>query len=452
MTTTHVFIVDTNTFKYHLENLFAGTGAKDINVDFNNVDNTSLRHNVEKTLVSMIADLERIRIGDYIIFYLQQERAEEVYDGKFYGIFKVSDKPFLDNLNYLTNKTLKLSNSYDFEFPKSDRKFKIKNNVVSMTTALTKKEEINLLKKFISEQDKNKIKQFEETFYRNNQFLLRSLEKSLTFRTLIEPFEVYAKGVTEWEALDEIKHIQSPNQMLWSLIYRKLKGNRGNTMITIYESERLFKLLRDKNSRQVLSTNNFTFDIETQEIRADSIAHNYTGRKEKINILPRLIKKHNDKEVFETHLQAYIVQNIGRGTNKDLDRCLLSGLNFEWLGNEVSCGVGMQRIDVMLSLTKNNTKVVLPIELKSIEADTGNIIQIQRYVDWLEQYYIPNRISDIQPVLISKKIPDKNSENYKEIIESFKQFNTKNTRCVPIKYIEYELENDNLKFDEIKYQ
>ena len=31
MTTTHVFIVDTNTFKYHLEYLFAGTGAGVVN-------------------------------------------------------------------------------------------------------------------------------------------------------------------------------------------------------------------------------------------------------------------------------------------------------------------------------------------------------------------------------------------------------------------------------------
>ena len=28
--TTHVFIVDSTTFKMHLENLFAGTGAKDM--------------------------------------------------------------------------------------------------------------------------------------------------------------------------------------------------------------------------------------------------------------------------------------------------------------------------------------------------------------------------------------------------------------------------------------
>ncbi|PJE81157.1 hypothetical protein COU58_03995 [Candidatus Pacearchaeota archaeon CG10_big_fil_rev_8_21_14_0_10_32_42] len=43
------------------------------------------------------------------------------------------------------------------------------------------------------------------------------MQKSLTFRVLLEPYEVYAQGVTEWEALDEIKLIQFPNQMLWSL-------------------------------------------------------------------------------------------------------------------------------------------------------------------------------------------------------------------------------------------
>jgi len=385
MTTTHVFIVDTNTFKYHLEYLFAGTGAKDTYVDFNNNTNTSLYHTVENNLVGMISDSQRLRKGDFIIFYLQQNYSEKVWDGKFYGIFKVKeDLSFLDNND-------------------------------------------------------------------SGQFLKNELIKSLTFRTLLEPFEVYANGVTEWEALDEIKHIQSPNQMLWSLIYRKLKGNRGNTMITIYESERLFKLLRDKNNRQTLSGQKFTFNVQTQEIKQDNTTHNYTGRKEKINILRRLIKKYRDNKAFETHLQAYVVQNIGRGTNKSLDKSLLNGLSFEWLGNEVSCGVGMQRIDVMLSLIKGNIKIVLPIELKSIEASTDNIIQIQKYVNWLEQYYISNRISDVQPVLISKKITNRTSENYKRIIERFKQFNKNNSRCMPIKYIEYELEENNLKFQEIRY-
>lgn len=383
--TTHVFIVGTNTFKYHVEYLFAGTGAKDNRVDFNNSPTTFLNYTTENNLVGMISDSQRVRKGDFLIFYLQQNYSENVYEGKFYGIFKIKeDLSFLDN-----NGT--------------------------------------------------------------RQFLKRDLIKSLTFRTLIEPFEIYGKGVTEWEALDEIKHIQSPNQMLWSLIYRKLKGNRGNTMITIYESERLFKLLRDKNNRQVLTGKTFTFDIPIQEIKVDRVTHNYTGRKEKINILPRLIKKYRDNKAFETHLQAYIVQNIGRDTNKSLDKCLLNGLTFEWLGNEVSCGVGMQRIDIAISLIKPNLRIIEAIELKAKEADTDNAYQLQRYVDWLEQYYLPNRPSDIQPVLVAKKISNKNSENYKNIMESFKQFNKKNNHCIPIKYVEYELEGDALTFNEERY-
>ncbi len=63
-------------------------------------------------------------------------------------------------------------------------------------------------------------------------------------------------------------------------------------MITIYESERLFKLLRDKNNRQMLSGDRFTFDVLAQEIKQDIDRHNYTGRKENINILPRLINKY----------------------------------------------------------------------------------------------------------------------------------------------------------------
>jgi len=222
-------------------------------------------------------------------------------------------------------------------------------------------------------------------------------------------------------------------------------------MITIYESERLFKLLRDKNNREFPNGANFTLDVSTQKIKLDNNSHSYTGRKEIINILPRLIRKYDEGKAFEAHLQAYIVQNIGRNTNSSLDRCLLNGLPLEWIGNEVSCGVGMQRIDVMLSIIKNTTRIAMPIELKPSEATTDTIFQLQRYVNWLEQYYIPNRISDIQPALISMRIDDKNQPYYNYIINSFNEFNNKNSGCLPLKYIEYELVNNDLEFKEEKY-
>ncbi len=391
METTHVFIVDTNTFKYHIEYQFAGTGAAppkgtpERYIDFNSKPTTSFHPKTEDNLVNMIADSQRVRKDDYVIFYLQQNYSQKVFEGKFYGIFKAKeDLSFLDN-------------------------------------------------------------------YDSRQFLKDKLVKSLTFRTLIEPYEVYAEGVTEWEALDEIKYIQSPNQMLWSLIYRKLKGNRGNTMITIYESERLFKLLRDKNTRESLSGTNFTLDVSRQQIRLDNNSHPYTGRKEIIDILPRLIRKYSEGKAFEAHFQAYIVQNIGRNTNLGLDKCLLDGLPLEWIGNEVSCGVGMQRIDVMLSIIKDNIRIAMPIELKPNEATTDTVFQLQRYVNWLEQYYIPNRISDIQPVLISMKIDNKAQPYYNDVINSFREFNKRNYKCLPLKYVEYELAHNDLEFKEEKY-
>jgi hypothetical protein len=89
--TTHVFIVDKTTFKVHLNYLFAGTGAKESVVDFNNNPQTSLHPTTERNLVGMIADASRIRQGDWVIFYLQQSIAEGIYEGKFYGVFKATN-------------------------------------------------------------------------------------------------------------------------------------------------------------------------------------------------------------------------------------------------------------------------------------------------------------------------------------------------------------------------
>ena len=387
--TTHVFIVDSTTFKLHLEYLFAGTGAKDNKIDFNNGPRTALHATTENMLIGMIADGSRIRRGDQIIFYLQQEFSKKIFEGKFFGIFKAkNDWSFLDN---------------------NDRQ----------------------------------------------QYLKNELEKSLTFRTLIEPYKVYTEGVTEWEALDEIKNMTSPNQMLWSLIYRKLKGNRGNTMITIYEAERLTQLIRNKNNRTELNCENkvLSFDPVAQKIIClTERPRDYTGRREVINLLPRLIAKYQAGNSFESHLQAYITRNLGRGANTSLDEVILNGAQIEWFGNEVSCGVGMQRIDIMPSVVQSEQRILIPVELKAVEADEKNIIQIQRYVDWIEQYYIPNRQSDIQPVLVAKKIANKQSNAYQLLVDSFNRFNqANNNRCARLKFIEFDLDNDDLSFEIVSY-
>lgn len=379
--TTHVFIVDETTFKYHLEYMFVGTGAKDNDVDFNNNSTTTLHYSKENLLVGMMADGSRLRQGDYVIFYLQSTVKME---GKFYGIFKVvNDGIFLDNNN-------------------------------------------------------------------ENQYLRAELKKNLTFRQLISPYIVYSEGVSEWEALDEIKCTPSPYQMIWSLIYRKLKGNRGNTMITMYEANKLFRMLECKNPGGPISSQNFTYNLDSKRIESSSQDHIYEGiSNNNINILPRLISKYNSGRAHESHLQMFITQNIGKGTNLSLDEALgINGDNIEWIGNEVSCGVGMQRIDVMYSRVVNEIQCdIVPIELKAVPASIDNIRQIKRYIDWIEQYYIPNKPSTICPTLICKS-----SILSSEVIESFNRFNADaNGRYKPLTYIEYKIEQGNIIFRRVQY-
>ena len=375
--TTHVFIVDHNTFKYHLEYMFAGTGSKDDIVDFNNSSNTNLHHTTENKLLGMIADIKRIRIGDLIVFYLQQDIPKGILEGKFYGIFQVTSEAFLDN--------------------NDDR-----------------------------------------------QFLKQELNKSLTFRVKIAPYQVYSQGVTEWKALDEIQHIISPCQMLWSLIYRKLKGNRGNTMITPYESDRLIALIRCENNRQTLNGHNFTFNENTQEIQECNDQNLYTGRTEYISIFNRLKQKFDRNNQFETHLQSYILEHIH-------DIPYFNNMNIEFLGNEVSCGVGMQRIDILVSSTnQDNSNLIIPIELKSCEVYPNIINQMQRYIDWLEQYYLPNQPnSDIQPIIIARKTNNRQTNNYLSFIAKTQEFNQRNSRILDLKYIEFEVTEQNIIFNEI---
>ena len=372
MSSTHVFIVDSKTFKCHLENLFVGTGAKDVVIDFNNLSTTELHFAKENNLMGMIADFCRVEKGDKVIFYLLQNSSQGILEGKFFGIFKIDSLVFLDNND-------------------------------------------------------------------DHQFLKKELDKSLTFRAVIKPYKVYSEGVTEWEALDEIKSIVSPNQMLWSLIYRKLKGNRGNTMITNYEFERLNKLLKDKNQHREVIGNNFSFNLEAQAIEVTDKNIEYTGRKDVINILPRLIEKYNKRQQFETHLQAYILQNIKNIT-------LFDSENIEWLGNEVSCGVGMQRIDIMLSVNRKNEQVCIPIELKSTEFYSSIIRQIQRYVDWIQQYYIPNHISDIEPMIICRE-----TKNKEGVISNLQKFNKSNKNILKIRYVEFNIKEDKMIFNEVSY-
>jgi len=67
------------------------------------------------------------------------------------------------------------------------------------------------------------------------------LSKKLIYRKKILPHKVFANGVLEWVALDKLPTYSK--ELLWSLIYRKMKALRGNTMLLPWETERLTSLI-----------------------------------------------------------------------------------------------------------------------------------------------------------------------------------------------------------------
>lgn len=374
---THVFIVNEQTFKYHLEYMFAGTGAKDKLSTFLYNPNANFNATSERNLVGMIADISRIQIGDNIIFYLQASQGKQ---GKFFGVFKAKSRAFFDEIDH-------------------------------------------------------------------NNFLMNELGKGLSYRIIIEPskFGVFSKGVTEHEYLDSLQDKSHPYELCWSLIYRKLKGNRGCTMITDLEFKDLLSKLKYVNSDSTLSVNNFTYDFSLDEISKSDFQYDYTGKQNSISIKNRLIYKSKANNAFETHLQAYILQNIQSLNLLDYPK------DDFWIGNEVSCGVGMQRIDLLIIQSKMNKVFIKVIELKD-EQPTKNIVDLQLdwYINWLLDYIIPNyknTIVEITPCIVAAKTNSIELINYihKKGFNNKCPYSTINNT----EYYSFEIDENDIKFEKI---
>lgn len=379
---THVFIVNEQTMKIHLEYLFAGTGSsKDAPflLDAEYVNPRKKEEGVtsaaERNLAAMIADVSRIRVGDKIIFYLQ---AHNDKPGMFFGVFEAASEAF-----YQPN---------------------------------------------------------------SNDYLTEELGKSLNFRVLIRPHKVYPKGISEHEALDSLVCVQHPSDMCWSLIYRKLKGNRGCTMITDNESRRLEILLSAKNNDEYLESNFFSF--ENNEIVASDVERIYAGQGNELDILPRLLYKDRRNNKCESHLQAYVVQNIDKESLKPL---LLENIDNLWIGNEVSCGVGMQRIDVATMQITEESVIINVIELKCVEAYNEIIDnQIPWYIEWIRNYILPTfprKVVIINPVIIAKEFKVQHTlQLFKDHCETLFRANARNFKVNPVSLITYETENNDISF------
>ncbi len=380
---THVFIVNDDSFKIHLNYMFAGTGAKDNDLNYL-IKQESIHPTVERLLNGMNADISRVSVGDKVIFYLQ---SGDGHEGQFYGVFKVKDKPYGTDGNNL----------------------------------------INLL------------------------------NKKLIFRVELTEDIVYPIGVTEREALDDISKINHPWEMVWSLIYRKLKANRGCTMITESEEEYLISLIKAKNNNNSIksATGHYDFDCQNNQIITFNNSPSLGDTKVSLDMTKIIIDKFNNNRAHESNLQAYILQNIN-----NIPIIKVGNGNIRWIGNEVSCGVGMQSIDIMLIQdnkcnNKNenengNSLDFILCELKDEVPDYNSIIrQLDKYIMWVKQYIIPNysvKNINIYPTIIGRQVSTTELNIYKSTAQNIA---VNKLEFQNLRYIYYDILNGKIIFNKV---
>lgn len=372
--TTHVFIVNENTFPMHLQYMFAGTGA------YNQKRKIWLDEHI-----GLLSDISRVRTGDLVIFYIEGTKKVK---GGFYGIFQIAN-----------------------------------------------------------------ISQYPITFHIPGQDGFKpNLSMKLIYRTLLKPYEVYSKGVPEWEALDKLPNYAKDIQ--WSLIYRKLKGKRGCTPLLPYETQRLIDIIRDKNNGKSIANQNyrkgFNWDNTNRRIILTSTLKPYNVPfKHTLDPLPKICEKISIGRAYEVYLQLYFTQNVGINTSLNT----VVGDNIIWFGNEVACGVALQRIDILTinQLIKERVEYRI-IELEDDPIDSSTVEQVEYYVNWASQNsgkHLDGAYSwNMQPIIVA---PPHSSKNWKDVVNTLLDFNNRNISR-PMLYFEFQIRcGKSIKFNKIDY-
>lgn len=242
------------------------------------------------------------------------------------------------------------------------------------------------------------IKDEEVIHCQDSEALKPNLPVKLIYRRRIVPNEVFPQGILEWEALDKLPRFAC--ELFWTLIYRKMKANRGNTMLFPWETNRLLDLIRDVNNNHSIAYQYYNFDKSKYEI---------CRGKESKPIEECNVAQVMKDEIYksESHLQAYLLENIGVETNSFLPE--IFGKKIIWLGNEVFAGSGMQKIDIMTIEEVGTEKFLYRlIELKHPKSSsnfTNAPNQLEYYVNWAREdiggHIIGARKFNIKPILIN---------------------------------------------------
>jgi len=289
-------------------------------------------------------------------------------------------------------------------------------------------------------------------------YLDHELGKKLIYRVMIIPHKAYPRCVSEWEALDKLP--QYAADVIWSLIYRKLKGNRGCTPITHDEFRRLTQLLESAQDEDcsLVPGGSLTYSPSERRMANASSMFTYDGvRSETEDVLGEMMYLDEAGYAYEVHLQAFLMQNIGRLSS--LQELAGGAGRLVWIANEVSCGVGMQKIDVF-TIVEDAARRRLHnlIELKCVPVSPGIASQLERYTLWARSFIRGVAASNVQPVVVSRKVkrrnpwerPRKAERDRDSAIEELHAFNRRSL-ALKVRLFEFDFRDRELVFEESVY-
>jgi hypothetical protein len=104
----------------------------------------------------------------------------------------------------------------------------------------------------------------------------------------------------------------------------------------------------------------------------------------------------------ESHLQAFLTQNYCRFDDSEI--VFGKPETVSWVGNEVACGLGTQKIDIFVINDYPSGLLFRVVELKKSPPNEETVWQLARYIEWTKQFVPGAESNNIQPILLCRNL------------------------------------------------
>jgi hypothetical protein len=222
-----------------------------------------------------------------------------------------------------------------------------------------------------------------EPFFDTTPFSV--IDESYPIRMEIECLSYFPEPVPE-DYLFSTKEYESK---FWGWFYRKIQGGRGISTINPEAAEGLIELLVKINGNALTNPSWFK---------------NYSSRAKRT---PVSLPLQSGKVDLEDILRAWIIQNLGNSTRKDLIAIFGPIEDLEWFANNVPYHVTQKNIDILV-YHKNMKYTGFPlryqfsvVELKRDRAMQSDVTQVINYSKWVAGRLANSEIETVQPILVA---------------------------------------------------